>query len=356
MRVESRRLGTERLGVFFEWSTYDQDWREQTLAAMALNPQIPALYRNRMSVTPLMKFAFTPQVSVGGGVEHHRARSAHRGACCRRRWRTSAIGSVRYKQQWRPNHRRPAHNVGASFTVRAGTTRARKRPRLRALSRRGGLLVRSGKHSVLVSARAGRITGTAPMFERFSLGDSRTLRGWDKYDISPVGGDRMFPTSLEYRIHDVGAVPRRRFGVGRRRERSKSRFSTGVGFTPGPAVLHRRLPAEHGRVPRRVHDGLPRSGSGPPACTEATNRELATRRIAMALASSAVWPCRSTRRPSPSPRRRAVGVRAPGLGFHQGRDARAAEGRPRRARRSRAGRAARARRRRRGARRGRPSS
>ena len=68
VRVESRRLGTDRLGFFFEWSTSDPDWREPTLLALALNPQIPGAYDNRMSVTPLLKFAFLPQLSVAGGV------------------------------------------------------------------------------------------------------------------------------------------------------------------------------------------------------------------------------------------------------------------------------------------------
>ena len=35
VRFESRKLGTERLGVFFEWSWFDQTWRDPTLAALA---------------------------------------------------------------------------------------------------------------------------------------------------------------------------------------------------------------------------------------------------------------------------------------------------------------------------------
>ena len=35
VRFESRKLGTERLGVSFEWSTFDQTWRDPTLAALA---------------------------------------------------------------------------------------------------------------------------------------------------------------------------------------------------------------------------------------------------------------------------------------------------------------------------------
>ena len=33
---------------------------------------------------------------------------------------------------------------------------------------------------------------------------SKTLRGWDKFDISPVAGNRMFYGSLEYRYAGVG--------------------------------------------------------------------------------------------------------------------------------------------------------
>ena len=54
--------------------------------------------------------------------------------------------------------------------------------------------------------------GDAPLFERFTLGDSTTLRGWDKNDIAPAGADRMFHSSIEYRYTglalflDVGSV------------------------------------------------------------------------------------------------------------------------------------------------------
>ena len=82
----------------------------------------------------------------------------------------------------------------------------------------------------------GGITGEAPLFERFSLGDSRTLRGWNKYDIAPAGGDRMFHASLEYRYRmlalflDSGSV----WDTGTNR---KVRFSTGFGITPGPVFF-----------------------------------------------------------------------------------------------------------------------
>jgi outer membrane protein assembly factor BamA len=84
---------------------------------------------------------------------------------------------------------------------------------------------------------AGGITGQAPLFERFTLGDSKTLRGWDKYDIAPAGGDRLLYSSLEYRYTglalflDAGSVWDDTNGE------KRVRVSTGFGFHAGPVFL-----------------------------------------------------------------------------------------------------------------------
>jgi outer membrane protein assembly factor BamA len=64
----------------------------------------------------------------------------------------------------------------------------------------------SQRHNTVIANLAfGGISGNAPLFERFTLGDSTTLRGWNKFDIAPAGGDRVFNSSLEYRYRFVGA-------------------------------------------------------------------------------------------------------------------------------------------------------
>ena len=93
-----------------------------------------------------------------------------------------------------------------------------------------------GRHHVQASGMAGGITGHAPLFERFTLGDSATLVGWDKYDIAPVGGDRVVYSSIEYRYTglalflDVGSV----WDANTER---RVRVSAGFGFHAGPAYL-----------------------------------------------------------------------------------------------------------------------
>jgi len=63
-----------------------------------------------------------------------------------------------------------------------------------------------------VHFRGGRITGAAPLFDRFSIGNSFDLRGWNKFDVAPIGGARLAYGSIEYRyrplqiFYDVGAV------------------------------------------------------------------------------------------------------------------------------------------------------
>ena len=61
-----------------------------------------------------------------------------------------------------------------------------------------------GTMSFSVSFLAGAMNGRAPLFERFTLGDSRTLRGWSKFDVAPLGGSRVAHGSLEYTFHWVG--------------------------------------------------------------------------------------------------------------------------------------------------------
>ena len=47
LRFETRRLGTRRLGASLEWSWFDADWRDPTVAAVAANPALPRLYDTR---------------------------------------------------------------------------------------------------------------------------------------------------------------------------------------------------------------------------------------------------------------------------------------------------------------------
>lgn len=230
VRVESRKLGTDRLGMMFEWSGYDSKWRSPTVAALAFRPDLPGLYGARMNVTPMLKFAITRQLSIAGGVDIVELGSFTENGPSD--MANAATGAIRYYQQWTPGNG-IKHQAGGVFSFRGGTDSLQSDFTYQRYFGQADYAVNWGKQWVLVMGQGGSIDGNAPLFERFTLGDSRNLRGWNKYDISPVGTDRMFATSVEYRysgfmmFFDAGSV----WDAGTTKQ---IRTSAGFGWVAGP--------------------------------------------------------------------------------------------------------------------------
>src|SRR5207244_8380241 len=69
-----------------------------------------------------------------------------------------------------------------------------------------------GRHTITDEALSGLITGRAPLYERYILGTGSLLRGWNKYELDPLGGSRVAHNSLDYRygmggvFYDTGAI------------------------------------------------------------------------------------------------------------------------------------------------------
>ena len=233
LRFETRRLGTRRLGASLEWSWFDQDWRGATLDALALTPGIPGPYNTRSTITPLLKFAFNADLSVAAGVSISELEPLF--PATDSRMANAAVVAIGYDRQWRDNLD-AAHHAEASFGVRAGSRELESDLAYTRYLGQGSYRYDFGRHHLQATGMAGGITGHAPLFERFTLGDTTTLRGWDKYDIAPAGGDRMFYSSIEYRYTglalflDIGSV----WDTGTERQ---VRVSTGFGFHAGPAFL-----------------------------------------------------------------------------------------------------------------------
>ena len=233
LRFETRTLGTRRLGASIEWTRFDQTWRDATLDALNADPDLARLYERRSTIAPLLKFAVTPEITVAAGVSISEldAPEPAEGS----EMANAAVASIGYTGQWR-DVSRGTHRVHASFGVRAGSSALESDLTYRRYLARGAYRYDWGKHRLMVTAMGGGITGDAPLLERFALGDSRTLRGWDKYDIAPAGGDRMLHGSVEYGFRgpavflDVGSV----WDEGGER---RIRVSTGIGLHAGPAFV-----------------------------------------------------------------------------------------------------------------------
>jgi outer membrane protein assembly factor BamA len=113
-----------------------------------------------------------------------------------------------------------------------------------------------GRQQLLLSFLAGRLTGKAPLNERFVLGNSKTLRGWSKHDLDPLGGDRVVSGSADYRyrilrvFYDTGAI----WNNG---QTSGQKHSAGVGLKlKGGILLAVAFPLREGRADPVFYAGL----------------------------------------------------------------------------------------------------
>ena len=86
--------------------------------------------------------------------------------------------------------RASAHNLDSDFIYTRHFGRAQ-------------YVYRREKSKLTISFLGGAISGRAPLFERFSLGNTSTLRGWNKFDVAPLGGNRVIHGSLQYGFEKV---------------------------------------------------------------------------------------------------------------------------------------------------------
>ncbi len=226
VRLESRKVATERLGLSLEFSDFRATWRNPTLSAAALDPRIAEVYQRRRTIEPMVTFAFSPHVRVSYGASVTELESLLRSTDLQ--MASTANFSVRYDRRWeRASEAR--EDIEASYELRAATTALESDLDYTRHLAQARYRYRRGRNTVIASVAFGRINGTAPLFERFSLGDTSTLRGWSKLDIAPTGGNRMMHHSLEYRhsglafFFDTGSVWDQGTDL-------RLRLATGVGF------------------------------------------------------------------------------------------------------------------------------
>lgn len=221
---ENRSVVNERFGVKLDFFTYRQKWEPTTLLASRTASGAPGIYRARLGFEPAVAFAIDPRVtiSVGASLNDIEMQDPN----IHSRTASAGIASLNVE------HEEGRHKFDGSYRVRAAThkldsdfvyTRHFGDARYR---------FRQGDNRFTARFLAGRLTGSAPLFERFSLGNSETLRGWNKFDLAPLGTSRVVHGSLEHRyrgfqvFYDVGALWDRGQPI-------QARQAAGLGFGDG---------------------------------------------------------------------------------------------------------------------------
>jgi len=223
---ERRRIAGDHLRLRFDVETWRAQWNPATRVALEQSPDVPGIYRTRFHFQPAATVVFTEALTLSLGVSFQRLDTQFPAAYTEAA--TAAVSTLRYRQRWRrlPDHR---HEVDAGYNLRTAARSLESdfvytRHFWDALYR-----YRSGRERLAVSLMAGLLNGRAPLFERFVLGNSRTLRGWNKFDVDPLGGDRMVHGSIDHSYSDFRVV----YDVGstwRRGQPAKVRQSIGVGY------------------------------------------------------------------------------------------------------------------------------
>jgi outer membrane translocation and assembly module TamA len=230
---ENKKVGTEKVSLHFDFSSFHEKFNAATKTALTLRPDVPGVYRARQSISPSIALKPFPNKYVGIDVK-------------------AGLDFQRLEFQTPDTHTRMA-NVGYTNVILNTCNDQGKykgcliitynlRTATRSLDSdfvytRHFLLVSpwrtQGAHTFSANFSYGWITGTPPLFERFAMGNTSTLRGWNKFDVSPLGGTHEAHGSLEYRyrhfkvFYDVGT------------EWDKNQFSPvrhglGIGFINWP--------------------------------------------------------------------------------------------------------------------------
>jgi outer membrane protein assembly factor BamA len=240
-RYENAHLGTDRVRLLFEIDSYHQVWDADSLAAARASGY--DTYRTRENFQPVVtvRIARPLTVSVGASFESMEGEVPD----SRTLAANSVLASARYHQEL--EGAADQQFVDGSYDMRAGTrtlgsdyayTRHKWEARYTWIR---------GKHMLMDDAMGGVIYGQAPLFERFVLGNSTTLRGWNKYDVDPIGGNRMLHNSVEYRygifqvFYDSGAI----WDGG---QTVIARNSIGAGLRQGPFSVAVAFPLRDGRT------------------------------------------------------------------------------------------------------------
>ncbi len=206
---QNKHLGTDALGFQFQFEDYHEQWNRATLDALAAHPgETSGAYRSRQNFQPMATITLAKPLTLEVGVGFERLENQYPASHIE--GSNAFITGLHYHQ--RATDSEFPQEIYANYTLRAATRMLQSD--FLYTSHLAGLHYRvsHGKHQVMETVDFGAIGGRAPLSDRFVAGNTYLLRGWNKYDIDPIGGNRMAVNSVEYRygplqaFYDAGAV------------------------------------------------------------------------------------------------------------------------------------------------------
>jgi hypothetical protein len=207
-RYEDKHLGSDWLSLKFTAESYHTQWDPQTVMAASQNPTASPLYRarERFQPTATIVLAKPLTLTVGARIE----RFEQQGPGAQDQSANALTGTLRFHWQVEGPLNEQYIDADASLHTANRSLNSDYIYSMRSAGVR--YQYRSGKHTLTDNAWAGIIGGRAPLSDRFVLGNTYYLRGWNMYEIDPLGGNRALHNSVEYHygpfqsFYDLGAI------------------------------------------------------------------------------------------------------------------------------------------------------
>ena len=240
-RYSREHLGpgwAKRVGLRFEFDSYHDEWNNATLVAAGNAPEQDGVYRDRQVFAPEARVYLAEPLELDFGVRFARYRMSTPGANTESS--NAVVSTLRYHQRWGSDPDQPKQELDASYSMEDATHFLESDPDYARHMAQAEYKLRHGRSLVKLRFLAGKILGEAPLFDRFVLGTASMLRGWNKFDLDPLGGSRVAAGSIDYNyryfqvFYDSGAVwdrpqdrvQKQAVGAGFK----KSRFQLAVAF------------------------------------------------------------------------------------------------------------------------------
>lgn len=247
-RYENTNLGTERVRLRFDFESYHTQWNRSTLEQLQpVHAGSPAdysgIYRTRQNFEPVVTFVLAKPLTLSVGASFERFQNQFPAAYTQAA--NAVVTTLRYHR--RLDDAAVRQEMDAGYNLRAATKVLDSDFAYARHNWGARYAAEYGRHRISDELTAGTISGRAPLFERFVLGNSSTLRGWNKWELDPLGGNRMVHNSVDYRygclqvFYDAGSI-------WDRGQNAIIRHSLGVGLRSGSFSLAVAVPVREGKT------------------------------------------------------------------------------------------------------------
>ena len=248
-----KSFARHRVRAGFQFEAYHQQWNGATLLALNDSPDVPGVYRNRQAYSPTLTIELIPGLTLQTGVRMQNFQTQFPAA--RTESANSLINTLRYQRAWE-DAGFGRQTLNADYSLRAATNKLASDFAYTRHQWALNYIFERNKDQLVAEYSAGTISGRAPLFDRFVLGTTSTLRGWDKYAIAPLGGNRMVYGSLEFRHRSRAAVFYDTGAVWDRGHNIEVRHSVGIGMRSPNFFCFVAFPLKDGHLEPQFMTGV----------------------------------------------------------------------------------------------------